>query len=129
MTDLITRLEQATEGSREQHIALFQEVGSFLVTSGEAPDPDFFRHLDQARRSGSDARAQRYLLCAALTLVPEGCARRQIYLPDGSYPYRVWIHKSAMMPLEDAMRPTAIAKTEALALCIAALKARESTHG
>jgi len=65
MTDLLTRLEAAPEGSRAEHITLFREVEDFL---GHDCPMDFRRHVSQAERSGSDSRAMGYLFLAALTL-------------------------------------------------------------
>lgn len=115
MTDLVTRLQQATEGSREEHIRLFTEVEIYL---GDDCPEDFSRHLEQARRSGSDKRALGYLFLAALTLVPEG---------------RWWVVNSGVQSQSaraqiDAGKPWETFEghgaTPALALCIAALRAR-----
>ena len=65
---------------------------------------------------------------AALTLVPEGRAIRREYLPAATWPHRVWIYKDSFMPLDDGSRRPVLGKTEALALCAAALKARAETE-
>lgn len=66
MTDtLIDAVLAATGPSRLDYVRLFAHIADDLDLP---PDHDFRRHLSQAIRSGSDDRAHRYLLCAAMTL-------------------------------------------------------------
>lgn len=74
-----------------------------------------FRDRDHSYTSSIDA---------ALTLVPEGRAIRREYLPSASWPHRVWIYRDSIMPIDDGSRRPVLGRTEALALCAAALKAR-----
>ena len=132
MNDLITCLEAAEAGSRTSNIALFLEVQATV----DVPE-DFKRHVEQAMRSGSDSRAMGYLLLAALTLVPEGWYLDCLTTGDAD-----------LSNSNPARRPRALicpnlkndngwkygsqkgaAATPALALCIAALKAREAVDG
>ena len=99
---LIEKLEGATEGSRELDAEIHVAVGGTEFTV-----PYYTTSID-----------------AALTLVPEGRARRTIYLPCGFWPYRVWVYRDAHRPLEQDSGAPVLGRTEALALCIAALRAR-----
>jgi hypothetical protein len=141
MTGIIERLESATEGSRELDAAIAVAVRSMVTASGgQVPkwaDENFpvwrvaragvveVVHDDGHGSLNWHAPHYTTSLDAALALVPGGRARRTNYLPAAGYPYRVWIYKDSAMPFEDEMSPTAMAKTEALALCIASRRARE----
>jgi hypothetical protein len=66
-----------------------------------------------------------FTIDAAMMLVPEGCAVRKEWLPAGSWPARCFIHKDQSMPIHNEdFSFRAIGKTEALAVCAAALRAR-----
>ncbi len=111
MTDLLTRLEQATEGSREL-------------------DEDISRHLGWKHQganvwrppNGCDQALAPFTrsIDAALTLVPEG------WIPCSLkwYPDHVWAHLEALGKLSEGS-----AATPALALCIACLRAHEHGEG
>ncbi len=103
MDELIAELEQA-EG-RGATISAFLLVGSKI----EVPE-DFRRHVSQAVRSKSDTRAMGYLFLAALTLVPE---------TDGGN-FAGFLHATFWQGSIGDIPNDGLA----LALCIAALKAR-----
>lgn len=109
--DLIARLEAATEGSRELDGAIYETVTGVRITGPRDKEwlvvPFYTTSLD-----------------AALTLVPEGLCwglnthpEDEIFNPGGAQAF-----VSDM--LEDGIYAHADAATPALALCIAALKAR-----
>lgn len=103
MTDLIDRLESASEGSRELDILIATAVGAKRV------DGPWY-----ARYSTS--------LDAALTLVPEGWTGSVDVPGDNN---GAWLDPPAA-PVIGHERVYAIGATSALALCIASLKAREA---
>lgn len=107
MKDLIERLEKATGPDR----GLDAEI-HWLVTGGIGV--------------GMTGTAPAYTgsLDVAMTLVPERRARRVEYCPAGSWPYRVWIFRDQVMPLDENSGPPVLGKTEPLATCLAALKSR-----
>lgn len=112
MTDLITRLEAATEGSRELDAEIFCAVRG-LVFDEECPvRADGKRYID-FRRVPKHTRS----LDAALTLVPEGyCWAVNSSQPPGGNQFRAEIDCGGAV----------WAATPALALCAATLRARET---
>lgn len=118
MTDLATRIEQTTGPDRE----LDQEIGVW------------FRNLTSERRVIAVANCPRYTasLDAALTLVPEGWlwqvgayAKGNVCNP--AY-YRAVLRQWRRMDDGELEWPrlAGVAATPALALCAAALRAREA---
>lgn len=117
MNDLITRLEQATEGSQELDAAICRKVGIAVrmvgvrnhlpVDNRDVPIPNYTTSID-----------------AALTLVPEGCSVELIIDNESGISY-AFITPS--LAIKGGSREFGC--TPALALCIAALKARESDNG
>ena len=112
MKELIARLEQASEGGAELDEAIFAAIGR---------EHEF--HWNTAPRYTTS-------LDAALTLVPEGW-RTQLYQRDGGWFSRlVEITTSRVVaPFESDEKGFAPVPTPALALCIAALKARITEEG
>ena len=126
MSDLIARLEAATEGSREldYKIALTQ---GWTLQKMKGDRKPYWREPGETQyymRSTYGPPHYTTSLDDAMTLVPEGCdvdlqTRKRycsIYRWDDSRGYGV--------PLGS----TCDAETPVLALCIAALKAREATN-
>lgn len=112
LCDLIARLEAAKEGSRELDAAI-----DIYVTGGSSADLAYV--LEDVDRT---LRPKHYTtsLDAALTLVPKG------YFGEIDFGFLVdkqaaWVRKN-----NDTPRVIGYGKTPALALCIAALKAREA---
>lgn len=135
LLDLAKRCEQATGPDRELD-ALIDCAIRFPHLRPARPE-DHKEHQRGYPPSKGDIwcptgflMAQSYTrsIDAALTLVPEGRAIRREYLPAATWPHRVWIYKDSFMPLDDGSRRPVLGKTEALALCAAALKARAETE-
>ena len=103
MTDLIARLEAAEIGSRELDAAIYDAIDSPAIKIKTTLDYDFPAYTTS--------------LDAALTLVPEGLAWGVADRKDKSKPLAICGH--ADNPMTETY-----AATPALALCIAALKAR-----
>lgn len=121
MTTLTERLEAATEGSRE----LDGEI--FFATVRPDLEPDVREFADRlgismatsnARNRGPEIPHYTTSLDAALTLVPEGCEVEGLMSTFNRS--RLEIHSPTKL---DAISK-GWAATRALALCIAALKAR-----
>lgn len=112
MSDLIERLEAALEGSRELDEEIAQAIFPKLIRRHAS------WYIDDMR---TDIEPFSTSLDAALTLVPEGHAgltmRTNTSMPQ------VTIHCA---PNSDRTNYYGEAVTVALALCIAALKAREA---
>ena len=116
MKDLIERLEKATENTRP----LFEEA--YLAAHGkpcwdDGERGDFFqRCLDIGAWES-----------AALTLVPEGWTDIQLFVKENGSKARLKRpHPYALVaPMETNRDEDKLSSTPALALCIAALKARE----
>jgi hypothetical protein len=115
--DLITRLKAVPEGSRELDAEIAEAV---IWLPGRA------KHLQEAGRGlyeTAQGLCARFTtsLDAALTLVPEGWEASIVVEADGSGSARVWERlgdtSSSRTQIYEAAGP-------ALALCIAALKAR-----
>lgn len=106
MKDLIKKLEAATEGSRELDISILKQIMPYRRDRFHA-----IANLDKKHRYTTS-------IDAALTLVPEGF---HWWLESGneygSNPHAGVYHK-------ENEQQEGIAETPALALCIAALKAR-----
>ncbi|KKM06918.1 hypothetical protein LCGC14_1739130 [marine sediment metagenome] len=113
-TDLIARMEAATD--RASSIEAFQAVANEIDVLD-----DFDRHVSQAVRSMSDSRAMGYLLLAAMTLVPADALWSVGHRGD-EYP---GLFCGTVMPAKGP--PLHVyARTPALALCIAVMKARQA---
>jgi hypothetical protein len=134
LTSLIERIEAATGGDRELDAEIW-----LACTPGATRDKWSYIHKATGRECTVDETRNatgRLIIVpeyttsidAALTLVPEGRAIRREYLPAATWPHRVWIYKDSFMPLDDGSRRPVLGKTEALALCAAALKARAETE-
>lgn len=123
MTDIIKRLEAATEGSRELDARIGAVVSDYertrQPTSSESVEPG---HFWEGKAPESLQHAPHYTtsIDAALTLVPEG------------YRWRLWYHHTGYCGADifpdkgGILSKVHDAPTAALALCIAALKAREA---
>ena len=120
MDDLIKALEQATEGSRELDadvckVAFWQSHGYYGETDEHG---EWFLY---SHRTGGNPTPKERLphyttsLDAALTLVPDG------YTGHLSFGDRGACH---LLDLDNEIVASQIASTPALALCLAALKAR-----
>ena len=126
LAELIARLEVATAGSRELDIAVYEAIGwrrkQFSKTA-----PTWLCPPDDGKRIAIEPF--NLLPCvttsidAALTLVPGGYAWmvRKSQPWDDAHPYH-----SAYVQLTESDDNYSISATPALALCIAALKAREA---
>lgn len=156
MTDLIERLERAEGPSRELDAAIKARFyggvpmlspfnGSWCVYRAEATDPRKDRVLERPRSVPHEVWSNdRYTasIDAAMTLVPEGW--RAGFEQAGAYDRSdlaqawLWPFESSFDPdwqcgeqgyrdAEDGQR--GYAKPPALALCIAALKAKEADNG
>ena len=120
--DLIKRLEAATEGSREKSDEIGEHIGAEKRYLSWASESTY--HLDYTTS-----------IDAALTLVPEGCyaGLDPIFFEEGTHvKYDAIICRAnwkEWTPLGSDWidRLEARATTPALALCIAALKARAET--
>jgi len=127
MTDLLERLQAAD--SRYAAVALFQEVAHLL--GDECPE-DFKNHTNLAYTSVSDTRAWGYLLLAAMTLVPEGWVIRKIstdiHVDHQDCPAHAELGETPWAHVSDDKITEGHAATPALALTIAALRARESAQ-
>ena len=131
MKDLITRLEEATEGSRELDAEIHCAItpGRIVHPKGERGyTQDDLLHearntrLAQAQfisRSRGPSPHYTTSIDAALTLVPEGCAWGCTFACGTSKPV------ASCGPWDTYPVSIRNAATPALALCIAALKARE----
>ena len=135
LAEIIAQMEAAAEGSLELDLAIHQALGWELIRfdPGDGDVIEYWRrgedeiHADQRRSKYAYTQS----LDAALTLIPEGWF---IYgLMDERTPivYRGDKHKhlcwTADLQHEDGGRlQSASAKTPALVLCIAALKARSA---
>lgn len=140
VSELIERLEKAEVGSRELDAAI-------AIAAGTDHGPREYVHVESRSYEIHDEIARHYTtsLDAALTLVPEGwcfevgngfncdveagcCSARVSDKAHG--PGRQHFHESApdwtVDDLENMEAPHRCIKTPALALCIAALKARQS---
>jgi hypothetical protein len=113
--DLIARLEAATEGSRELDIAVGRAAGEEVDLERDQHGRPLFR---LARDAWGILPHYTTSLDAALTLVPEG----HLHWYVGRWPigYRAEICRHHQTPPHIPM----IGATPALALCIAALRAR-----
>lgn len=107
MDDLIARLEKATEGSMELDDAIHLSLGEKLSDDDSIVFVPFYTTS----------------LDAALSLVPEGHSKDMAECPENGAVVRVYFG-----PIREnsAGEPTGRANTLALALCIAALKARQA---
>lgn len=136
--DLIARLEQATEGSRELDAAIARAIGNkvetIIVPEGHPVFAAGGGLEFMVRPDGSRSSVPPYTtsLDAALTLVPEGwrVAEMKDGIPSDAGPY---CHVRLWCPVNSALghRHGASGITPALALCIAALRAHamEAVHG
>lgn len=125
MTDLATRIEQATGPDRELFLEAFYEThGSALQGNIALPYQEyaaaFGRFIELI-----DAEAY---LDAAMSLVPEGRPSKQIGTTDDGVGYAALAGNDMHMMAEDPDEfwVEATAATPALALCAAALRAREA---
>lgn len=142
-TDLIARLEAASEGSRELDWAIRDCLGTITMPLSAEANWSWVRRVgDQIIDIGpesfrllttNDTYLPRYTTSvdAALTLVPEGFAVRE---------WTIWPGMPSTLVIEEAHKEAdgkywrksgygrwpAEGKTPALALCIAALRARQA---
>ena len=131
MTELIDRLEAAEEGSRELDAEIFCAIGGTVKEVTEVGGHKHKRWIDaDGVRWQSDATLFSLSLDAALTLMPEGWdGHGFIHWPgrkDG-----VIINNAACTLHHNfssggGPRVTSYAATRALAVCAAALRAREA---
>ena len=129
MKDLITRLEQATEGSRELDCDIFNIDSRYEITDDERRNTYNGNGL-YGRNVHNDMRVEvpHYTesLDKALTLVPEGVRGWQICKSVLGPTVAEFVHDDRDDPGGDWYSVDGIsgeASTPALALCIAALKA------
>ena len=117
MGGLIERLEAASGPDRELDEAIADALfpAEPFVQLADAPPGTGFRAW---RQDGHVQSALRYTasIDAALTLVPEGWAKNVIDCDNGDALVELWT---------DTLSSAARAKTWPIALCLAALKARE----
>lgn len=128
MDDLIKRLEKAEDGSRELDAEIWQSSGTMpegLEDVGYFPDPA------KGCMEGSIYAAPHYTtsLDAALTLVPEGWEIQLFKKLNGSKcRLKRVVDYYLVAPMENSeWEEDRLVTTSALALCIAALKARDVT--
>ena len=123
--DLIARLESATEGSRELDAQIECSVRGWQLLEISSTGAYSFRHKEKDFNYPSGAPCYTESLDAALTLVP---AIWRVYNIKEAYIYppNKWF---ACLERRREHRESMIGKapTPALALCIAALKARNIT--
>ena len=134
MNDLIAALEQATGPSRELDDAISTAIGNPPPKTGgyygwEKSGGSYTKPRDSEGRTHDTWSAPHYTssLDSALTLVPEGWAWfvQHIGKPFTTGSARLWIPAqwTQGIPKEQFVNEAA---TPALALCIAALRAREA---
>ena len=116
MDDLLKRLEEATEGSRE----LDAEIGETLGIEPAWYGP--YGYYDAAKDAPREHEHYTTSLDAALTLVPEGWDWA-IVSDDQASVYR---RKKSSGGYEEIFDSPVEAATPALALCVASLKAIEA---
>ena len=124
MTDLIARLEAATEGSLELDAEIWMTLYPNWRNFPRTEDGGWITDM------GKSARAYGYTtsLDAAMTLVPEGAFVELHISPKGtSCDAEVSLNDGKFLIADDTVK-TSTAATAPLALCIAALKARETTN-
>lgn len=112
MKDLIQRLEAAEAGSRELDVEIAKLLGVYIRAWGLPP-----------YHPTENVSPYTTSLDAALTLVPEGLASAVGTMFGMSQPPWGVVWQANGRPMA-----TCEAATPALALCIAALKAREASH-
>lgn len=123
--DLIERLENATEGSRELDAAIYAHVcGGKMANIG--PHGWMVLVPYASETIAEDPKPFSRSLDAALTLVPKGCAVDLHYFPGtADVPAGKYFNAAAAVWFADrGKRFRADSYTMPLALCIAALKAR-----
>lgn len=129
MDDLIQRLEQATEGSRDLDMQIRQSVKTVTIPFGgqawvRLVGDKIFEITDRSPHSTGDIYLPHYTtnLQDALGLVPEGLYGKIGFGPNRANA-RIWL---SVRPAVNAsiQRPT-----PALALCIACLKAIQAHKG
>lgn len=125
MTDLLSELQHATKGSREldakilaikEDRELFYSGDDLMGKSRQAPHDACI--LYSPKRDYTYVPHYTTNLQDALGLVPEGCAYIIEFWPDTGA-------SADVVRVGDKPSGSVYAKTPALALCIAALKARE----
>lgn len=126
MTDLIQRLQEAEEGSRELDRKIALHLGwRYTISATSDPDIEFFAEPGGQFRSADSFWPPNWStsIDAALTLVPEPTdLRLEVWRGGGTKR----IHARAQVGgiLEDAV-DSGTTDSPALAMCIAALKARD----
>lgn len=135
MKDLIAKLEAASEGSRELDILIACAVGDYEIRESECDGMSELWHITQpyAWLVGSEFQWHKFdgpfyttSIDAALTLVPEGMA----WSIDSGYVVNSYAGRPIAQLIfrdgETGNQSTidGVGNTPALAICIAALKAR-----
>lgn len=117
--EIIERLQAAPEGSRE----LDADINLALATDPTKPHTGPGYYYDDAAQPGTGHRMQPYTtsLDAALTLVPEGW---EFYVDSGTHNPSAGCHACVYNPKEIMHGGAVDLATPALAICIAALTAR-----
>jgi len=121
LEDLIERLEAAMKGSRE----LDQAIVDYLYT--KLHDEEFALAACEDRGNEFGPRPLTTSLDAALALVPEGWDVQLFIKAKGSKARLKRLRPYTLIaPMEGYMGKDRLVATPALALCIAALKARDT---
>ena len=133
-TDLIARLESATEGSRELDEAIVralypEAIVDFYIYGDDEKAVHTVFHARPLIADKSELPFFTTPLDAALTLVPEGCDWEILRTTESVARNEAFIYSPTFMICNDEDRIYGEANTPALALCIAALKAKDSTDG
>ncbi len=125
MKELISRLKQVTEGSRELDREIFDIAGTYVLEKRGRDRKEWLYKIGGKDWERIDSyRFPRYTtsIDAALTLVPEGW----FWIADNNPMTGGYARLNAVPDIGETMKEVAgDARTPALALCIAALKARE----
>ena len=121
---LIAALEKATGPDRELDGLIYRVAADPRWDSPNVTEADKITYCRNA--------APRYTasIDAAMGLVPRNLSVRKEWLAAGSWPARCYISKDQVMPIDDNdLAFHGIGKSEALAICTAALKAIAAQRG
>ena len=121
LLELAEQCEKATGPDRELDFWIYVRLNP-----GKDSDEAIQQDIDLVGIDGMHIpHAYTASIDAARTLMPSDRAIRREWLPAGSFPARCYVHKNDTMPLYDSQFSfKALGRTEALADCAAALRAR-----
>lgn len=124
MIELIDRIEAATGADRDLNAAIAVASGQYVVSRHH---PGMFAHKDRPHQFSYFVPAYTASIDAAMGLVPDGWAWMVGCAPDFQRFFATLMTTDDAAPIEDETIDTNAA-TPALALCAAAMKARESDN-